>query len=213
MGFYNATSDASNFVISFRPDLEQDFGAFAKGYALAASNLAEKLLEKSHFPDYEAYPVVFLYRHAFELYLKGFYYRAKRISFFKKSQSVEHQGKIDHSLVPFAETFQKICAALFSHDNELLQLADKIIRFANEFEEIDLDSFSYRYPMGKKGNKITAHHQIVNLFSFHQSMQELLDELEIIDFGLDMTEDQAKEIYEIFLENRNKIDSEYYEAG
>lgn len=180
MSFYNATSDASSFVVAFRPNPEKDFGAFAKGYTLAASNLAEQILEKPHFPDYEAYPIVFLYRQAFELYLKGFYYRTKYISFFENSEPVEHQGRINHRLVPFAETFQRICLALFSDDHELLEIANKIVRFANEFEEIDAESFSYRYPMDKAGNRITDHHQMVNLLSLHQSMKELLSQLESV---------------------------------
>lgn len=196
MSFYNATSDSSNFVVAFGQEPKKEFGVFAKGYTLAASNLAEQILDKPHFSDYEACPVVFLYRQAFELYLKGFYYRAKNISFFINSQPVE-QRKLDHRLVPFAETFQKICATLFSGDNELLEIANKTVRFANEFEEIDFDSYSYRYPMDKKGYRITDYHQMVNLFSLHQSMKELLGQLEIIDLGFDLTEDQAQEIYEI----------------
>jgi hypothetical protein len=80
MAFYNSVSNRNNFVISFTQTPEQDFGAFAKGYTRAASNLAEQLLEKPRFADYEAYPVVFLYRHAFELSLKGLYFKAGLIS-------------------------------------------------------------------------------------------------------------------------------------
>ena len=84
MAFYNSNNNKNNFAISFTQNPKQDFGVFAKGYTRAASLLAEQLLDKPHFPDYEAYPVVFLYRHAFELYLKGFYYRAALIAYFQK---------------------------------------------------------------------------------------------------------------------------------
>ncbi len=70
MAFYNSISNGNNFVISFTQTPQQDFGVFAKGYTRAAFVLAEHLLEKPRFSDYEAYPVVFLYRQAFELYLK-----------------------------------------------------------------------------------------------------------------------------------------------
>ena len=84
MAFYNTISDASNFVISFTSNPQQDFTIFAKGYAQAAAILATYLLEEQpRFSDYEAYPIVFLYRHAFELYLKGFCYRAILILAFK----------------------------------------------------------------------------------------------------------------------------------
>ena len=51
----------------FTPNPQGDFGVFAKGYTLAANRLASLLLEAPRFSDYEAYPVVFLYRHALEL--------------------------------------------------------------------------------------------------------------------------------------------------
>ena len=73
MPFYEI-SDTSSFVISFTHDPKGDFGAFAKGYTLAANRLAASLLEGPRFPDYEAYPVVFLYRHALELSLKHIIY-------------------------------------------------------------------------------------------------------------------------------------------
>jgi hypothetical protein len=213
MAFYNTISDANDFIISFRPNSQQDFGVFAKGYTRAASNLAEQILEKPHFPDYEAYPVVFLYRHAFELYLKGFYYRAALITFFKNNQPLDNNGIYDHKLTPLANIFQKICKALFPSDQALLQLANKVQVFATEFEQIDHNSFAYRYPIDKKGNPSTKHHQVVNLFALHKSMQELLGELEVVDFGLDLEAFQSQEIYEIIQEAQSIISSANDEAG
>ena len=213
MAFYNSISDGNNFVISFTQNPEQDFGVFAKGYTRAASVLAEQLLEKPRFSDYEAYPVVFLYRQAFELYLKGLYFKASLISFFKNSQNVDCQFIYKHWLKPLAETFRKICKVLFPSDRELLQLADKVYKYAVEFEQIDSDSFGYRYPIDTKGKPSTKYHQVVNLFAFHNSMKELLSELEIVDFGFDIEASQAQEIYEIIQKAQTIIASEISEAG
>ncbi|MBI1923958.1 hypothetical protein HYR99_06880 [Candidatus Poribacteria bacterium] len=213
MAFYNSISDGNNFVISFTQNPQQDFGVFAKGYTRAASVLAEHLLEKPRFSDYEAYPVVFLYRQAFELYLKGLYYKAGLISFFKDSRRVDCQFVYKHRLKPLADTFQKICKSLFPSDQALLQLANKVLKYAVEFEQIDSDSFGYRYPINTKGNHSTSHHQVVNLLALHNSMQELLGELEIVDFGFDVEASQAQEIYEIIQEAQIIIASENGEAG
>jgi hypothetical protein len=129
MAFYNLISDGNNFVISFTQNPQQDFGVFAKGYTRAASVLAEHLLEKPRFSDYEAYPVVFLYRQAFELYLKGLYFKASLIFFFKDSQKVDCQFIYKHRLQPLADTFQKICKALFPSDQALLQIAQKVLTY------------------------------------------------------------------------------------
>ena len=208
MGFYNSINDGNNFVISFNPNPQQDFGIFAKGYAQAASILAEHLLGKQRFSDYQAYPVVFLYRQAFELYLKAFYYKAGLLSFFKGSQNIDCQFVNKHRLTPLAETFQKICMVLSSTDQVLLQLADKVQTYAKEFEQIDKDSYGYRYPIDTKGNSSTNPHQEVNLLAFHNSLKELLGALEIVDFGFDAESNQAQEIYEIIQEAQSIINSD-----
>ena len=208
MAFYNSIDDPNNFVISFTQNPEQDFGTFAKGYTRAAAVLAENLLAMPRFADYEAYPVVFLYRQAFELYLKKMYYRGNLICFFQDKQRIDCQFIYKHRLEPLADTFQKICKVLFPFDEELLQLANKVYLHAVEFEQIDRDSYGYRYPIDKKGNPSTQRNQIVNLSAFHNSMYELLSELEVVDFGLDVEALQAQEIYEIIQEAQRIIASE-----
>lgn len=212
MAFYNSISDKSNFVISFSSNPKQDFGAFAKGYSQAADILAQNLLAQKRFSDYEAYPVVFLYRQAFELYLKGFYFRAGQICAFRDTEAIE-TDVYKHRLAPLAQTFKKICQILFPSDKLLLEIADKIDRYASEFEQIDFNSLSYRYPINTKGKASTKRHQVVNLLALHQAMQELLSKLEIIDFGFDIEASQAQEIYEVIQEAHSIIASEKGEAG
>ncbi len=100
MPFYDSVHDFSDFAISFRSNSQGDFGVFAKGYRRAASALAERLLERPPFPDYEAYPMVFLYRQALELCLEGFYYKAALITFFKDKGQIDCQFINRHQLKP-----------------------------------------------------------------------------------------------------------------
>ena len=204
MAFYNAISDASNFVISFTPNPQQDFPIFAKGYAQAAAILAKHFLEeRPRFSDYEAYPIVFLYRHAFELYLKGFCYRATLISAFQGEalHALKKKTLYTHRLLPLAEAFQRICEVLWPTEQDLLQIAERTVQFAMEFEQIDANSFSYRYPIDTKGMPSTKWHQVVNLRALHTSMQAFLAELEKVDFGFTVESCHAQEVYEI-LQNR-----------
>jgi hypothetical protein len=67
-------SDSSNFVASFSHPPAKSLAVFARGYARAANRLSEGLLGAPKFADYDAYPVVFLYRHALELSLKHVIY-------------------------------------------------------------------------------------------------------------------------------------------
>lgn len=221
MAFYNSINDGNNFVISFSTNPQQDFGVFAKGYKRAASVLAEYLLAKPRFSDYEAYPVVFLYRQAFELYLKGFYYRAALVAFFKDSQEFENGQEIKnieknlniHRLTPFAKAFKEICLVLFQSDQSLLLLAEKVNRFAVDFEKIDIESYAYRYPINTKGKISTKRNQEVNLLALHESMQEFLGELEVVDFGFDIEAFKTQEIYEVMQKAQSIIAYENSEAG
>jgi len=95
VAFYNSINDTNNFAISFSTNPQQDFGVFAVGYRQAAAILAERLLAKQRFSDYEAYPVVFLYRQSLELYLKGLLYKAAILSAFKQ---IEPQADLGFDL-------------------------------------------------------------------------------------------------------------------
>ena len=72
MPFYNKPIDHTYFSISFTSNPKYDFVTFIKGYSSAANMLVNQLIERINFPNYNAYPAVFLYRHVFELSLKNF---------------------------------------------------------------------------------------------------------------------------------------------
>ncbi len=182
MAFFDSSDSQNNFVVSFRENLQNDFGIWAKGYLHSAQLVAENLLARSHFADYEAYPVVFLYRHAFELYLKDFYYKsylfAKGRFELDNLQSFVHR----HKLVPLARYFLKVCQIIFPGDKPLNELANKVVSYAIDIEELDSDSYAFRYPIDKKGFLSTNWHQIINLKKFHQSMYGLLRDLDVVVF-------------------------------
>jgi len=202
MAFYNSIDNPSNFVASFRDNPRNDFPIFAKGYFQAAFALVEHLLAKQRFSDYEAYPVVFLYRQSLELYLKGIRYKTAVLFAFKDINGIDFCLYNNHRLVSLAQNVDRIFRILFPNDQELSNIVAKINRVSSEFEEIDPDSQSYRYPIDKQGNASTKPHQIVNLMALHETMKELLVEMDMIDFGIDVETTKAQEIYEVFEEVR-----------
>src|SRR6266850_7405355 len=98
MAFYDQSSDPTNFVICFMPNPKGDFGVFAEGYTLAANRLAGVLLAAPRFSDYEAYPVVFLYRHALELSLKHIIDSSVELAAFKYLDDVDRGLQNSHDL-------------------------------------------------------------------------------------------------------------------
>jgi hypothetical protein len=196
MAFYDRTSDLTNFVISFMPNSMGDFGIFAKGYTLAADRLAGVLLSAPRFSDYEAYPVVFLYRHALELSLKHIIYTSAKLAAFKYLDAVKTGLQNTHDLMQLSGTVQAILARLLPRDEMLRQTMGVVMETCHEFSEIDPRSESYRYPIDRKGQRSSKKHQVVNLGAFAERMSSVLEDLDTIRFGLNIETDTAQEVYE-----------------
>ena len=194
---FDEISDMSSFVISFTNDPKGEFAAFAKGYTLAANRLAASLLEAPRFPDYEAYPVVFLYRHALELSLKHIIYGGVELAAFRRMDDVNEQLKNNHNLVDLSRTAGKVVSLLFPNDEMLGRLNTTVAAICEEWSQIDPRSDAYRYPIDTKGRPSTKKHQVVNLRALATRMAAVLEDLDTVHFGLDLETYKAQELYEI----------------
>lgn len=200
MPFYNNIPSKSNIVISFKDNPIADFGMFAKGYHEAANQLSNAFLSKSYYGDYEGYPIVFLYRHAFELYLKHIIYWSMRLCAFNNINLASSKLVLNHKLVGLSAQVENLLLVLFDNDPDILRIVKDVNQIAKEFYEIDQDSFSYRYPIDKKENHSTKKHQVVNIESVHINMNKILKDLEVINFGLDLETCQIEKIYDLLNE-------------
>ena len=122
------------------------------------------------------------------------------ISTFKDIEGIDHCLYGNHRLVPLAQSLTRVLRILFPTDESLTHTVAKIEHIASEFSEIDSDSYSYRYPIDKGGNSSTKHHQVVNLMALHETMQDLLRDMDAIDFGMDIETNKCQEVYEVLQE-------------
>jgi len=194
MAFYNTISNMSNVQCGFSKNPKMDFGIYAKGYWHSATELTKLLLSRQRFYEYDAYPVIFLYRHSFELYLKNIIYKSSVLVSLKNPNFLDTESLKDHRLTYLSNLASKILKLLFNQIYEINLLAENIKITAIEFDQIDPVSYTYRYPMDNKSNSIP--NQYVNLESMSQHMDLLLNELEILDFGIDIETDRAIRIRE-----------------
>lgn len=206
MAFYNELSDVANFVVSFMDNPKDDFGVFSKGYRMAANKLANALLEASRFSDYEAYPVVFLYRHALELSLKHIIIRSTLLAAFKFRNDIDAKIRNTHNLEKLSASVASLLPSLFPEDADIDIFIKKIITTCAEFSKIDPISISYRYPIDNKGLPSTERHQVVNLRSFANHMASILEVLETVHFGLNLEIDIAQELFENIQERYESSD-------
>ena len=155
------------------------------------------LLERPHFSDYEAYPIVFLFRHAFELNLKNIIYKSALLCAFRRIEDIDLRLYNRHELGPIAHKAHQILMMLFPQDQELKSVAGNLLVVAGEISLVDSNSYSFRYPIRRDGRSTVENGQRVNLADLSSKMNGILDQLEVIDFGLDLTTDVAKEIYRL----------------
>lgn len=201
MPFYKRMNDTSNFVLSWTGDPKNDFGVFAKGYVFAAEQLAKRLLQLPHFSDYEAYPVVFLYRHALELSLKHVIYRCAELGALREIESIKDELYNNHKIAELVEAAATSLSILFPGDVMLATLIPRCRETCRELSEIDPDSFSFRYPMDKRGRYATKVHLTLNLSSFAVHMSSLLEDLDTVRFGLNGEIDIAEDALEFAIRN------------
>ncbi len=197
MAFYDGFHNQENFVTSFTADPKNDFGVFAKGYTLAANRLANMLLDAPRFSDYEAYPVVFLYRQALELSLKNLIYSSVKLAAFKLREDVDGNLRNIHDLNRLSQTVERLLSVLFPKDEGLHGVVTIVRETCAEFSSLDPKSDAYRYPIDSKGLPSTKRHQVVNLRALGNRMSSVLEDLDTIHFGLNIETDRAQEVYEI----------------
>ncbi len=194
----NENLDTFNIVSSFSDNPKYDFGIYAKGYRKAAKSLSDKLYAQNSYADYEGYPIVFLYRHSFELNLKNIIYSGIRLLSLKKREMIcDSKFYNNHNLNTLAKVGVEILTTLFKNDLALNNEIENMLSIASDYSYLDHNSFSYRYPINTNGDYSTEKNQIINITSLTKIMEGLLDSIEAINFGLDIETDKQEEIFEI----------------
>jgi len=185
MAFYNRISDTTDIEISSGWDSVADFSVLAKGYASAAERAVESWNGRgSRRTDLEAYPILFLYRHALELSIKHVLYRAFELSRYHLPGEIEEKLQNDHNLQRVWQVVSKTLNML-SPNNELMRSVEEAIsRTCAELSELDPGSYTFRYPIDRNGKPISATRRRVNLSAFVEELNKVLEDLDTLGFAL-----------------------------
>mgnify|MGYP000851338935 CR=1 FL=1 len=136
---------------------KNDMFFFAIGYLDAANILAEDLLEKeeSH-RDNEGYPILFLYRHALELFLKWLVFKMELITEWQKMKKITDLINCKHELDSLMkEVLRLIQNTSCDYDKELGCFVKKLETLVKEFNDLDPGSFFFRYSINKQGGALS----------------------------------------------------------
>jgi len=171
-----------NVVFNFTGDPIGELSAFALGYREAANRLATEFSQSDPRPDYEGYPILYLYRHSLELYLKAIVYRSAGLMGLMGKEKPDvtklfKSHKLRRLLAPVRAVFNAMQWNFDFEDSEFASF-DEFEQFIGTIDSIDADSDGFRYPMNREGQANLPHHYVINVISFAKIMSSLLSYLE-----------------------------------
>lgn len=197
MPFWSLKQARGSFVIHSTDSPERDFGAFGRGYAMAASTLAKSFL-RSGFADYQAYPAVFLYRHALELYLKNTIAMGIHLASLT-GKAVLERLTYDHDLARLFRLAAAVLRKNFPGDRSLHVFLDRLSDVVQDFVQLDKTSYMFRYPVNKSGERPVASPLHANVAAISETMDAILEEFDSITTGLDVHTDEAEDALSDYL--------------
>ena len=194
---FQAGHSYGNIVLNFQHAANSEFGVYARAFHTAGQALFERMFDKSSYNSLEGCPIIFVYRHALELYLKAIVLRGAAIMQINGKMLLTNRGLFQkHSLLPFFPLLKQTFDAVgwtWSLDIEGLHTFEEVEELLRDFETVDLGSSAFRYPIDTKGNPSVPHHFMVHMPTFCKRMDALLESLEAALMGLEVTEERMLE--------------------
>lgn len=200
-------------VLNLHDTPEEEFTLYAEAYHIVAKE-AVATLQKNHLnghhrspiDDFRAYPVVFLYRHALELYMKAVILAAAPMLKIKNIGEINRENLLKtHSLFTLNQKLEQIFD-VYEWDWDLgtphFSKQEDFRKIILELHEVDKGSYVFRYPLNTKGNAALTPYFEFNLFEFCKILDELYPILEGAAFAAH--EDLQLE-YELMAEYFNEI--------
>lgn len=168
-----------NALLNWSEPAASNIISYAHSYRSAAMNLVASCEQHGTFTiDDGALPIVFLYRQAFELYLKAIVYRAAVLTINEEDlrQAVPRLWR-EHSLVRLVRMAEPVLVSSIRPWLQSGELHRKIAPLAVRLDEVDPGSYSFRYPVTSYGNPALPTNVMLNIFVFSEAMEHMLDDV------------------------------------
>lgn len=201
--FFRGEDIHGNVVFNMNDLPIDQISVCAKSYHDAGKLLVGRLSSSRVYSDYDGYPILFLYRHALELYLKAIVYRLLSLCRLLSNDEADSSTLTEkkflarHELLPMLPSIE----AGFHAMGWVWELDDCPIRswedfraLVTEIEKLDPRSYSFRYPMQKDGSAALPQHLIINVITFASNMDPLLELLDGALTGIEERLDARGEV-------------------
>ena len=168
-------------VLNWYDPPQETLEFYAQAFYRAARQLADGY-DGTVVRDIAMCPAIYLYRHAFELYLKAVLVAGERLRELRGRPSLHLATCINgHRLPDLAHKFIEVANDMGWGDDlgvDGLPTRADFLALVNEWDALDQQSFSFRYPMDKKGGAALPERFAFGLRRFRERMEPLLDMLD-----------------------------------
>ena len=190
-------------VLDHRPG---DGYPYRQGYRRAGRILTEWVAANRHDVDFLVYPICHAYRHFVELTLKRLISVGSSLA--ERELSMKESSLLNgsHNLHELWNAFKTIASEVESEtgidpppQEHLVGIADYI----DQLHSVDAGSFTFRYPLTKKGDVSVGDLKRINLARFSEHMESLCNYLEgydsyyaeLVDFRHEMLSEYSPDYY------------------
>jgi hypothetical protein len=113
--FLEPRYDGNDVVFNFGGRAIDDLVAFAEGYHWAGASLLNQLVSSQCLAEPEGYPILFLYRHALEVYLKAIVCQGARLARIISDEDFDTAKFLSrHELTPLLPLVTERCISSLS---------------------------------------------------------------------------------------------------
>ena len=176
-------------ILNWHNTPEREFTRIAEAFRVLAQEEVSRLsknkglgLHESLIEDFRAYPIVFLYRHALELYLKAIILVGSDMLTLNDRPKFERQKLFNtHNLNTLRQEVERVFAVYgwgWDLGNSNFRSVSDLQTIIGEFQKIDSGSYSFRYPVNREGKASLEEDFQFNVFKFASILDDLFPTLE-----------------------------------
>lgn len=172
-------------MLNWSNDPIVDLEMIAESYHKVAKNAVEELKSERGAlrasGSFDAYPIVFLYRQAFELLLKGIVFAGAVVLREEGEEPMPLDRIMKHDLTPLFREMCRVVDAMgeddegiFNLNYEGLQTRKDFEAIVREFDQVDRGSYTFRYSIKTDGTESLERGFEFDLFVFAAIMDIIL---------------------------------------
>jgi hypothetical protein len=205
----------NNTVLNWHREPEQEFHLYGEAFWNAAKTLLQNdALDKLPIASFDASVIVYLYRHALELFLKEILI-GRGGELIDPRPSPEAVLNVGHSLTKLLPDVRRIfveCGWDETFGSNTAVTFDDFTAIVEEFEKADPSSFSFRYPVKKDLTGALDGHFTFSVRQFALTMDEVLGTLSGACYGLpEIANYRAEAVHEAWCEAMQNSEPPDYE--